>query len=150
VAKVRQVIMSGFLLGLSYSAVLALIFVFQNGPLVSIFLMGSSADAAILSLATTMMLGLSSYVMADAVILVASGVLRGAGDTRWLMWMSVGVHWLMLLAQFLVIKVWALGPLVSWGVFVVTVLGLAAAYVWRLSGPEWRSPEAIARVMAEH
>ena len=149
-AKTRQVIMSGFLLGLCYSGALALLFVIQRGPLVSMFLIGSSDDAAIMDLASMMMLGLATYVMADALILVSSGVLRGAGDTRWLMWMSVGLHWLMLLAQFLVIKVWALGPLVSWGVFVVAVLSVAAAYLWRLSGPVWRSEAAIARVMAEH
>ncbi len=148
-SKLHQVIKSGFLLGMGYSFILSLVFVFHRQALVELFLVGSSDDAAILSLASLMMLGLASYVMADGIILIAGGILRGAGDTRWLMWVSVILHWLMLVGQFLVIKVWELGPLVSWGVFVTMVLSIAAAYLWRLQGPEWRSKEAIARVMAE-
>jgi MATE family multidrug resistance protein len=89
-------------------------------------------------------------VMADATILVAGGVLRGAGDTRWLMWASILIHWLMLLVQYLVIKVWELGPKVAWVVFVIMILATAIMYLIRLWTPHWRTPEAFARVMAEH
>jgi MATE family multidrug resistance protein len=47
---------------------------------------------------------------------------RGAGDTRWLMMTSVTIHVLMLAVQVLVILVLELGPLVSWWVFVATLL----------------------------
>jgi MATE family multidrug resistance protein len=148
--KVRQVIISGFIMGFGYSGLLALLFALQRPALVGLFLNGSSDDAAILELAQPMMLGLASYAMADAAILIAGGVLRGAGDTRWMMWMSVSVHWLMLLAQYLVIKVYQLAPLVSWGIFVLMILLMASIYLWRIRGQAWRSPAAIARVMAEH
>ena len=42
---------------------------------------------------------------ADAAIQVATGVLRGAGDTRWLMITSIALHIVMLLVQMLVIGV---------------------------------------------
>jgi MATE family multidrug resistance protein len=67
-----------------------------------------------------------------------------------MMWMSVTLHWLMLLAQYLVIKVFELTPLVSWSVFVLMILVTAGIYLWRIQGQAWRSPEAIAKVMAEH
>jgi MATE family multidrug resistance protein len=104
---------------------------------------------SISELATFMMLGLASYVMADAVILVTGGVLRGAGDTRWLMWVSVSIHWAMLVIQFIVIKVFNWGPRVAWMVFVAMILMTAIAYLLRLNGNAWRTEEAIARVMAE-
>jgi len=148
--KVRQVIISGFIMGFGYSGLLALLFALQRPALVGLFLNGSSDDAAILELAQPMMLGLASYAMADAAILIAGGVLRGAGDTRWMMWMSVSVHWLMLLAQYQVIKVYQLAPLVSWGIFVLMILLMASIYLWRIRGQAWRSLAAIARVMAEH
>ena len=148
--KVRQVIICGFMMGFGYSGLLATLFAVQRVALVQVFLNGSSEDAAILALSSPMMLGLATYAMADAVLLVVGGVLRGAGDTRWMMWMSVTLHWLMLLAQYLVIKVFQLTPLVSWSVFVLMILVTAAVYLWRIQGQAWRSEEAIAKVMAEH
>ena len=69
------------------------------------------------------MIGLSSYVLADAVILACGGVLRGAGDTRWLMVASVSLHWAMLVAQFFIIRVFDFSPKVSWLAF-DTMIGL--------------------------
>ena len=143
-----QVIRISFMLGLGYSSILAVLFYLGREPLVAIFLAtGSSSD--IQTLASFMMIGLATYVMADATILIAGGVLRGAGDTRWLMWASVLIHWLMLLAQYFVIKVWALGPKVSWVVFVSMILMTAIMYLLRLASSRWRTPEALARVMSE-
>jgi MATE family multidrug resistance protein len=143
-----QVIRISFTLGLGYSSVLALLFYLGREPLVAIFLAtGSSSE--IQTLASFMMIGLATYVMADATILIAGGVLRGAGDTRWLMWASVLIHWLMLLVQYFVIKVWALGPKVSWVVFVAMILMTAIMYLLRLASSRWRTPEAFARVMSE-
>ena len=144
----NQVIRISFVLGLGYSSVLAMLFYFGREPLVAIFLAtGSSSE--IQTLASFMMIGLATYVMADATILLAGGVLRGAGDTRWLMWASVLIHWLMLLVQYFVIKVWALGPKVSWVVFVTMILMTAIMYLLRLASSRWRTPEAFARVMSE-
>ena len=88
--------------------------------------------------------------MADATILVVGGVLRGAGDTRWLMIVSVIMHWLMLLAQYVVIKVLKYGPKASWMIFTVMILSIAAVYLVRLFSQRWRDPEVLKRVMAEH
>jgi MATE family multidrug resistance protein len=62
---------------------------------------------------------------------------------------SVSLHWLMLVAQYYVIVVRRLDPLVSWWVFVAMILCLALAYLWRLLGGRWRQPERLARVMWE-
>lgn len=143
-----QVIRISFILGLGYSSVLGLLFYFGREPLVAIFLANGSSGE-IQTLASFMMIGLATYVMADATILIAGGVLRGAGDTRWLMWASVLIHWLMLLVQYFVIKVWALGPKVSWVVFVAMILMTAVMYLLRMASSRWRTPEAFARVMSE-
>jgi MATE family multidrug resistance protein len=88
-------------------------------------------------------------VMADAVVLVCGGILRGAGDTRWLMIASVSLHWAMLVAQFFIIRVLELSPKVSWLAFVVLILAIALVYALRLKSGHWRDPEALERVMAE-
>jgi len=111
---------------------------------------GADADyTEIMELGGFMMVGLSCYVMADATILIAGGALRGAGDTRWLMTVSISLHWLMLLAQYFIIVVFDLGPRLSWSVFVLMLILIAATYLWRLLGGVWRQPERLARVMQE-
>lgn len=147
--RAREVTFAGFFIGLSYSAVLAVAFFVFRDPLVSIFVQASPHSSDIIDLSAFMMIGLSSYVMADALILVTGGVLRGAGDTRWLMWVSVGLHWLMLVVQYIVIVVLELGPRVSWVIFVAMIIVTAVTYVVRLQGGRWRTEEALARVMAE-
>jgi len=88
-------------------------------------------------------------MLADAVILISGGALRGAGDTRWILITSTSVHWLMLLIQYCVIVVYGLDPRVSWWVFVAMLNTLALLYLGRLFGGTWRHPERLARVMSE-
>ena len=145
----REVIRAGFVMGLGYSAILAVVFLVFRVPLVSLFVEAGPDVERILVLGSFMMVGLATYAMADAIILISGGVLRGAGDTRWLMWVSVLLHWLMLIVQYFVIKVWALGPKASWVVFVAMILMTGGAYVMRLTSSKWRTPEAFERVMSE-
>ena len=147
--RVNEVMTAAFTLGLSYSAMLAFIYITWRYPLVEVFAPPSGDFTAIRELSAFMMIGLSSYVMADAVILVSGGLLRGAGDTRWLMVASVSLHWAMLVAQFFIIRVLKLSPIVSWIAFCALVFSIALVYALRLRSPQWRAPEALERVMAE-
>ena len=147
--RVNEVMTAAFTLGLSYSAMLAFIYITWRYPLVEVFAPPSGDFTAIRELSAFMMIGLSSYVMADAVILVSGGILRGAGDTRWLMVASVSLHWAMLVAQFFIIRVLKLSPTVSWIAFCALVFSIALVYALRLRSPQWRAPEALERVMAE-
>ncbi len=87
--------------------------------------------------------------MADAVILVSGGTLRGTGDTRWLMIASVSLHWAMLVAQFLIIIVFEFSPKVSWVAFVVMILVIAIVYTLRIKRGHWRDADVLERVMRE-
>ncbi len=148
-ARTNEVIAASFAVALAYSAFLAVLYISYRFPLVEVFAPPSGDFTAIRELSAFMMIGLSSYVMADAVILVSGGVLRGAGDTRWLMVASVSLHWAMLVAQFFIIRVFEFSPRVSWIAFCVLVLAIAVVYSLRLRGGRWRDPEALERVMAE-
>ena len=148
-ARANQVISSGFIAALCYSGVLAIIFLIFRTSLVGVFETQDEDFAEISELASYMMIGLVTYMLADATVLIAGGALRGAGDTRWIMITSVSVHFLMLLAQYFVIVVYEYGPRVSWWVFVVTLISLALIYLGRLFGSTWREPDRLAQVMRE-
>ncbi|HJN96398.1 MAG TPA: MATE family efflux transporter [Gammaproteobacteria bacterium] len=147
--RTNEVISAGFIMGIAYSAILATIYITFRYPLVEVFAPPDGDFDEIRELSAFMMIGLSSYAMADAVILVSGGVLRGAGDTRWLMTASVTLHWAMLVAQYFIILVFDYGPRVSWLTFVVLLLSIAVVYVARLRGGIWRDPERLKMVMAE-
>ena len=147
--RTNEVISAGFIMGIAYSAILATIYITFRYPLVEVFAPPDGDFDEIRELSAFMMIGLSSYAMADAVILVSGGVLRGAGDTRWLMTASVTLHWAMLVAQYFIILVFDYGPRVSWLTFVGLLLSIAVVYVARLRGGIWRDPERLKMVMAE-
>jgi MATE family multidrug resistance protein len=147
--RVNEVMAASFTVGLAYSVVLAVLYSTLRYPLVEVFAPPSGDFTAIRALSAYMMIGLSSYVMADAVILVSGGVLRGAGDTRWLMFASVSLHWAMLVAQYLIIIVFEFSPRVSWIGFVAMILAIAVVYALRLRHGRWRDPDVLERVMAE-
>jgi len=148
--RANEVIAAGFLMGIAYSAVLAILYITFRFQLVEIFAPPDGDFSEICSLAAFMMVGLSSYAMADAICLVSGGVLRGAGDTRWLMIVSVSLHWAMLVAQYFIILVFKLDPRISWLAFVVLMLCIAVVYMWRLVSGKWRDPERLKLVMAEY
>ena len=147
--RTNEVMAAAFAVALAYGAVLATLYITSRYPLVEVFAPPSGDFSAIRELSAFMMIGLSSYVLADAVILVSGGVLRGAGDTRWLMVASVSLHWAMLVAQFFIIRVFELSPKVSWIALVAMILAIALVYALRLKGGRWRDPEVLERVMAE-
>jgi MATE family multidrug resistance protein len=147
--RANQVISSGFIVALSYSGILAILFLIFREALVGVFDTHEANFAEVQVLASHMMIGLVTYMLADATILIAGGALRGAGDTRWIMITSTTVHWLMLIAQYFVVVVYNFGPLVSWWIFVSMLIVLALLYLGRLFGGTWRQPERLARVMSE-
>ncbi len=146
--RANEVISAGFLLGLSYSGVLAVLFILLRFPMVEVFAPPGGDFAEIRELAAFMMIGLSSYCMADSIILVSGGVLRGAGDTHWLMYTSASLHWAMMIAQYFIIQVYELGPKTSWLAFVAMLFAIAIVFVWRLYKGRWRDPAALKLVMA--
>lgn len=148
-ARTDEVMSAAFFLGIFYSAILAILYISFRFPLVEVFSPPEGDFSEIRSLSAFMMIGLSSYVMADAIIIISGGVLRGAGDTRWLMYTSVGLHWAMLIAQYYVILVWQFGPQVSWLTFCAMIFAIAIVYVWRLQSGVWRDPEKLRLVMNE-
>ena len=67
---------------------------YRHRTLVGTFASGFGPEGpAIARLATTLLRLAALYILADSAQLVFAGALRGAGDTRWVMYISVGLHW---------------------------------------------------------
>jgi multidrug resistance protein, MATE family len=147
--KTNEVTSAGYILGIGYSLLLFLLFILFRNQLVEIFIFYEEQSDEIRSLARFMMIGLSCYVLCEGILQVAAGVLRGAGDTKWIMYASVSLHWAMLVLQFFIIKVWDYGPRASWVGFVLMIFCICSVFLYRLWGNKWRDQDKLAAVMAE-
>lgn len=147
--RTNEVTSAGYILGIGYSLFLATAFIVFREQFVEMFIFYEDRADEIRNLARFMMIGLSCYVLCEGVLQVAAGVLRGAGDTRWIMFASTSLHWAMLVAQFFVIKVYNFGPKVSWIGFVLMVLAICIVFLGRLWSNKWRHPDKLKAVMSE-
>ena len=130
--------------GYTYATVMALLFVFGAGALVRAFAGGlAPGEERLLELAKAMLRLAAIYTLADITQLVFAGALRGAGDTRWVMYISVGLHWLMAVTAVLLIRVFALPPLTVWVFFIGFVLLLGFSIFARYRSGRWRSLKVI-------
>ncbi len=130
--------------GYSYALVMMLLFVFGAGGLVSVFTGAlTSEDTALIDLAKTMIRLAAVYTLADITQLVFSGALRGAGDTRFVMYLSVGMHWLLGIAAVVLIRIVEVPPLQMWIFFIGFVVVLGSLIFLRFRSGRWEQIKVI-------
>ncbi len=130
--------------GYSYASVMMIIFVFGAPLLVSVFSAGlSSEDVELIQLARSMLRLASLYTLADITQLVFAGALRGAGDTKAAMYISVSMHWVLAIAAVIMIRVLEVPPLQMWIFFIVFVIVLGAVIFWRFQTGHWKKISVI-------
>ncbi|MCE5185356.1 MAG: MATE family efflux transporter [Planctomycetaceae bacterium] len=133
--------LSGLKLTLAYSFGILVTFVIFAEFLVGLFRPRGSDElfSQVFPLAVTMVRLTALYVMADAVLIVFSGALRGAGDTFWAMKTSVLLHWLMVGILVLLLNVLKLSPTAAWAAMCCVFMLFSGVFYVRYRGGKWRS-----------
>ncbi|MEW5818249.1 MAG: MATE family efflux transporter, partial [Spirochaetota bacterium] len=111
-----------------YSGSMMLLFLFATRHLVGTFASGFDGNTRDIIVLASVMLRLASiYTLADSAQLIFTGALRGAGDTRWVMLMSVGLHWAFAVVSIFIIRVVKADPVTVWIFFIglIVCLGIA-------------------------
>ena len=127
-----------------YASIMVLTFLLGAGFLVKVFSMGFTAnDLGVLPLARLMLRLAAIYILADGTQLVFAGTLRGAGDTRWVMYISVVLHILMASGAYIMIKVFHAQPVGVWIYFIGFVLSLGVAMFLRYKTGKWQEIKMI-------
>ncbi len=136
---------SGFKLACLYSVVIVLVFSLMPRPLVEIFRPAKAGKAfeEAVPLAVYMIRLVSLYVFADAVAIVFSGALRGAGDTVATMCISVGTHWLAVAILIPLIKVAKVEPRTAWAVAVALIWVICLGFYARYRTGRWRKMKVV-------
>jgi MATE family multidrug resistance protein len=81
----------------------------------------------------------SLYVMADAIMLVFGGALRGAGDTFWAMCISVTLHWILVAQLWLAQHIFHWSPETSWLTLCTTLMAFSGILYLRYRSGRWRT-----------
>ncbi len=129
-----------------YSGTMMLVFFLAAPALTKVFLLGAPGGEEAMPLATLMLRLAGIYTLADSAQLVYSGALRGAGDTRAVLGITVGVQWFFAAAAFVLIRVLRMNPVAVWEVFIVSVVIHGILVVLRFRFGPW---EKIRLVDAE-
>jgi multidrug resistance protein, MATE family len=127
---------SAQILGLCVAGIVAAVFVAIPETLIGIF----SSDPRVLELARPLLALGAFFQLVDAIAIVASGALRGAGDTRWPLIVQAGLAWLFRLPVVYLFAV-ALGGGVfgAWTGELVYMVVLTLVLLRRFQTGQWRS-----------
>ena len=134
-----------------YMSVCAVLFVVFRHGLVGIFVGAEATDpaerAAIIAIGGRLLICAAIFQTLDAVGIVYSGALRGAGDTVWPGVLTAILSWLLIVGGGLLLVTRAphlesVGPWIAAAAY-IAVLGVAVA--WRFESGRWRSIDLLGR-----
>ncbi len=131
----------------SYIAVFILAFVFIPQPLLELFRprdISPESFAAIKDMGVVVLRFVAAYLLLDGLYMISTAVLKGAGDTRFIMW-SMGVLSVfgMILPIYIGIEVFGGGLYFAWGCTVFFLLQLATVTCWRFYQGKWKTMRVI-------
>ncbi len=140
----RRAVWSAVRLGMIYMAAMALLFNLWPTQVLSIFQRpGDAAQVEVLAMAGRCLRYITVYLLFDAFFIVYSGAIKGAGDTRFAMWISLVLSWGTLVLPCAVLlwrgaSIWAMW----WGFVVHVVLGGTVFFLRYRSG-KWQDMRVI-------
>ena len=131
----------------SYISVIILLYIFLPEPLIDLFRprdVSPEAYGTIRSTGVVVLRFVAAYLLLDGIYMISTAVLKGAGDTRFLMW-SIGVASIfgMVLPVYIGIEVFGAGLYYAWSLAVFFLLTLAGLTAWRFYQGKWKTMRVI-------
>ncbi len=121
-------------LAMVYMSSMGVIFVLFGGQIMLFF----SEDPQVIALGTKLMILAGIFQLFDAINVVCSGALRGAGDTRFLAIITIcGDYFFFLPLALLLAFVANMAAVGAWIGVTIFIITLSGAMFWRLSGERW-------------
>jgi MATE family multidrug resistance protein len=137
---------------LVYILMLDIIYLFAPQLLISLFIPSGAAAqdyASIAATGRTLLRIVAVYVFMDALYMIFVGALRGAGDTRFIMW-SIGIASLavMVLPVYIGIEYFQMGVYYAWICTTTFVASLFILSSWRYRQGKWQEMLVVEKAMA--
>lgn len=107
---------------------------------------GGFALDELLGIGRWLLILMAMWGLLDTINLVLSGALKGAGDTRFVMWYSILMAWgLFVPGTWLVIYVWEAGILAAWAFLAFTIMVISGGFYWRFKNGRWKTIDLLDR-----
>ncbi len=127
---------SALRIGFGYTIIIAMLFIAIPDRLISLI----NADPRVVAIGRDILRLVAVFQVFDGIGIVSNGCLRGAGDTRWPMFIVVSYAWLMFVPLAyvggFVLKGGALG---AWGGATIYIVALGLTLFLRFRGGKWQS-----------
>lgn len=132
---------SGMKIGLVFSIIVFILFVFFTKELVYLFkpMEESEIFNAAVPLATFMIQVASVYVLLESMLIAIIGTLRGAGDTHWAMRMSVAIHYFFVAMLWLMLHKFGMSPKAGWVAVVSVFFLFILVFYHRFRKGKWQT-----------
>lgn len=142
-AAAHKAAMRTLALGVALVVVLSLLAVAFCRPILSLFAPPADASGAapeeFLSLGFTLFVLMAAWQVFDAVDVIVSGALKGAGDTKFVMWWMVVVAFLFWLPMVAAVAAWRNTMPALWATMVVYVVVICTGTLVRWFRGRWKS-----------
>ena len=137
---------SAFRMTCLYVAVFCLIYMFAPGIFVGLY--GGKDNPgqfeAVRKTVALLLKFVAVYSVFDMLNIIYSHAIKGAGDTRFVMWVSVGLSWpLLVVPTYLVCEVFQASVFFAWGFMTLYVIVLGITFYLRFRGGKWKTMRVI-------
>ncbi|HDM10109.1 MAG: MATE family efflux transporter [Deltaproteobacteria bacterium] len=134
---------------LVYMVFLSILFVFTPEPLLRIFAAGQNNNdyGQIMHLGVILLRFVAVFCLFDSLNLVFSGAIKGAGDTRFIMWtIAVLSPVAMMIPSYLAVEYFHAGIYTMWTILTLYVCLLGLAFMLRYRQGKWKKMRVIEEV----
>lgn len=140
-------------IALSYMLLISSLFVFAPDWFIGGFFNhqanAAGNELAVREIAALLLKFVAAYNLLDATQLIFIGALKGAGDTRFLLFVSLVLASLLAGFSWLCVQVWKLNIFGCWALIVIWCLIAAVTYLLRFSHGRWRKMRVIETAAGE-
>ncbi len=127
---------TAILIGMAIMGSAGLLFFLFRVELARLF----SHDPAVVEIAANLFIFGAFFQLIDAVGTVSSGAIRGAGDTRWPLVVSLLMSWLFFVPSIFILgKVLGMGIYGAWTGSTIYICILGSLLFWRFRSGKWKS-----------
>ncbi len=137
---------------LVYMTIVSLCYVIVPGMFLAPFFAGSESsaiDQAAWNMAINLLRFVAAYNLLDATMMIFVSAIKGAGDTPFVLKVSVIMASTMVFCSWLAVEVIHAGIYGCWGLITVWVWILGIIYLFRFMGGKWRSMRVIEPIVVE-
>ncbi|MCX7044424.1 MAG: MATE family efflux transporter [Candidatus Sumerlaeota bacterium] len=140
----RRATMNSFIMVFSYMTVIALLFALAPEPFLWVLLRNKSEFGAAAPMAAMLMRFVALYSLFDSVGIIYSSAIKGAGDTRFAMRITLILSFLgLVLPSYLTCVVWKLPIQAAWTSATIYIIVVSMAFYWRYRAGYWEKMRVI-------